>query len=142
MKRQLACLCVFALAGCVSPPSDIVRINPKYIGPDEMQLQDASAAGMAYTFRSQRGIYSFDILPIPTSVKAVVFVLQDQRMLSSLSIHPPEGNWTSLYDANVQGPDGVQVLRKGNDWHVSFSGLGLDLLRQGGRFQVIDVHRQ
>ncbi len=133
---------MLVLAGCATFPSGIVQINPHYLGPDEVLVKELSASRMSYVFRGERGIYSFDIVPFPQSVRQVQFIFADLRTLSSLSIQPPGGTWTSLYEPNAPGPGGVDVARKENDWCAAFSGTGLDLLRQGGRFQVIDVYRE
>ena len=142
MRKHLPLLALLALAGCSPVPKDIVHVNPQYLGPDEIVRRAASASRMEYAFRGERGIYSFDISPPPRSVKQVTFVFKDQRALSSLSIQPSEAKWIELYVPNAPGHSGVEVIHRQDDWYATFSGDGLDLLRQGGRFQVIDVYRE
>jgi len=142
MKAILPWFCMLVLAGCTITPGDIVHINPRYLGPDEIVHKELAASRMTYTFRGARGIYAFDLSTPPLSVKQVTFIFQDLRKLSSLSLQPSDAKWIQLYDPNSPALDGVTVVLKGTDWHATFSSHGLDLLRQGGRFQVIDEYRE
>lgn len=138
------CFALILLVGCASAPSVpkcIIVRNKQYGGPFRIVSRDFSPSRMTYVLKGERGIFSFDILPAPASVKTVKFILKDQRNLESLSIDPEDENWISLYSPNTPPPKGITVVKKGNDWHATFVGHGLDLLRKGGRFQVIDEYR-
>lgn len=133
---------MLVLAGCTLSPRDMVHINPRYLGPDEIVRREIDASRMVYTFRGARGIYSFDLSAPSPTVKQVTFIFQDLRHLSSLSLQPSDAKWIQLYDPHTPALDGVTVVLMGNDWQATFTGNGLDLLRQGGRFQVIDEYRE
>jgi hypothetical protein len=142
MKAILLCLCIVVLAGCTLSPRNFVSINPRYLGPDEIVIREIDASRLTYAFRGARGIYAFDLSAPPSTVKQVTFIFQDLRHLSSLSLQPSDAKWIQLYDPHSPALDGVTVVLKGNDWHATFTGHGLGLLRQGGRFQVIDEYRE
>jgi len=128
-------------------PMDIVQVNPQYAGPYEILEKKLTAEEVYYIFRGERGIFSFDLKPPPLSLKKVTFVLKDQGKLASLSIHPDEGRWGPLYGVGVDGPEpksvkGLTMTREGRDWTAVFTGPALNLLRTGGRFQIIDEYRR
>jgi len=141
MKRFVPLL-LLTFAGCSSIPKDIVQVNPQYSGPYKIEKRQINESSILYVFRGERGIFSFDLLPPSKSVQNLTFLLKDQRKLTSLSIHPVDGDWISLYSPESLCPHGVVVVRQGDDWHATFTGQGLDLLRKGGRFQVIDEYRR
>ena len=144
---------VILLAGCSATHRDIVKVNPVYEGKFEILSKRIGADEATYVFRGSEGIFSFDLEPGRLSFKKVTFILKDQRKVASLSLGRSSNDWNELYSVRLResgAPSsmpgstapGVAVRQNGNDFHVTFTGAGIDLLERGGRFQVIDEWRR
>jgi hypothetical protein len=62
-------------------------------------------------------------------------------MPSFVGLYLADDREIRLYGTNEPRREGVEMRRDGLDLVMTFTGVPLDLLRQSGRFQVIDVYR-
>lgn len=135
-----AWILVVFLAGCSPVPESIVHASDCY-HPAEIIELELSATRMMYAFRGEDGIFRFDIAPLPESVEEVTFVLYDQANLESVLLFPPDGAAIDIYSPFRGACDGVVVTQAVATWRITFSGTGLELLREGGTLQVVDWWR-
>lgn len=136
----LAALLAALLPACTESPAP-GGIKPQYGLPVEVVTNSNGRDEVWTTFDGTRGLYSFDIAPLRESIGRVTFVLKGQKALESLTLTPEGGKPATLYEARVAPPEGVSVTPQGEDYVAAFEGKGLDLIRPGGRVQVIDRFR-
>ncbi len=136
-----ACAAVALVAAGCSQTREVVGPEAQYGRPIEVITKSLGQDEVWFTFEGSRGIYAFDLAPLPATVTRAIFVLKGQRALESLTITPEGGRATPLHEPAKPDAAGVTVKRQGEDFVVAFEGEALGLLRRGGRIQVIDYWR-
>jgi hypothetical protein len=140
---SLLFVAVGLLIGCASQPLGIVRINPRYRGAFQILNKTVNPTQETYVFKSETGVFSFDIQPFDAALKNLTFILKNQRKLASLSVYQTGDQWIELYTEAHGGIPGVDVQKdKAGAITVTCTDPALNYLRRGGRFQVVNEYRQ
>jgi len=131
-------LCAAACCGCAEHKANAISVNPEYVGKVTIVSSSSDGHSERYVLRSETGIFSFDIVPPPKAVKKMTLVLLEQRRLEGLGLTTRAGKWVNLgCHPPTSLHEGVQIEMNDDTFRVDLTGPALDLVRQGGRLQVI-----